>query len=293
MLVHVPLCVCVPCARPCVVVCVCVCVCVGQFPCPFLFLGYSHAHVRTSARTHARTQIQTHAEQEKAHKAAAGEQDALFREVRARIPLKLMPSSISNIGDAVRHELSKMLLKLDPLLGGVPLTITKLKIPETSVSIFEDQPHLHLDVTCDLLLFAPQIGHMVHGVVNNVAEDAVGLLILDTFNATIPHTQVSFLRSLLPRVGLLYSQLPAFDEYPCVCVYVYVCVCVCVCVYSQLPAFDEDRLHWVSFDTFAHILRHHPTQPAFPCLCLRFREVSLAPQVGKVGTGGKVGKVRK
>jgi DNA-directed RNA polymerase subunit E'/Rpb7 len=103
-----------------------------------------------------------------------------------------MPSSISNIGDAVSHELSKMLLKLDPLLGGVPLTITKLKIPETSVSIFEDQPHLHLDVTCDLLLFAPQIGHMVHGVVNNVAEDSVGLLILDTFNATIPHTQVSF-----------------------------------------------------------------------------------------------------
>jgi len=149
-------------------------------------------HAHTHARTHARTQIHTHTEQQVAHKAAAGEQDALFREVRARIPLKLMPSSISNIGDAVSHELSKMLLKLDPLLGGVPLTITKLKIPETSVSIFEDQPHLHLDVTCDLLLFAPQIGHMVHGVVNNVAEDSVGLLILDTFNATIPHTQVSF-----------------------------------------------------------------------------------------------------
>ena len=182
-------------------VCVCVYVCVCQFPCPFLFLRYSKAstfarpHARsTRTRTHARTHARkyTHTEQQVAHKAAAGEQDALFREVRARIPLKLMPSSISNIGDAVSHELSKMLLKLDPLLGGVPLTITKLKIPETSVSIFEDQPHLHLDVTCDLLLFAPQIGHMVHGVVNNVAEDSVGLLILDTFNATIPHTQVSF-----------------------------------------------------------------------------------------------------
>ena len=30
----------------------------------------------------------------------------------------------------------------------------------------------------------------VAGVVNNVAEDAVGMLILDTFNATIPRSQL-------------------------------------------------------------------------------------------------------
>ena len=34
-------------------------------------------------------------------------------------------------------------------------------------------------------------GRALAGVVNNVAEDAVGLLILDTFNATIPHTQLA------------------------------------------------------------------------------------------------------
>jgi len=33
-----------------------------------------------------------------AKRAAIGEQDNLFREVRARIPLKLLPGSISNIG---------------------------------------------------------------------------------------------------------------------------------------------------------------------------------------------------
>jgi len=57
-----------------------------------------------------------------------------------------------------------MLLKLDPFLGGVPLTISKVKIPEISVPIFEDQPQLHFDVTCDFLLFAPQLGDVIHGV---------------------------------------------------------------------------------------------------------------------------------
>ena len=95
------------------------------------------------------------------------------RVVKARIPVKLMPSAISNVEDAVRRELTAMLLKLDPLLGGVPLTLSKLRIPAVSVPIFEDQPQLHFDVTCDFLLFAPQPGQMVPAVVNNVAEDAV------------------------------------------------------------------------------------------------------------------------
>ena len=141
------------------------------------------------------------------------------RVVKARIPVKLMPSAISNVEDAVRRELTAMLLKLDPLLGGVPLTLSKLRIPAVSVPIFEDQPQLHFDVTCDFLLFAPQPGQMVPAVVNNVAEDAVrharrahtharitqthgkqteltqtfsqvGLLILDTFNATIPRAHL-------------------------------------------------------------------------------------------------------
>ena len=37
-----------------------------------------------------------------AKRAAIGEQDNLFREVRARIPLKLLPGSISNIGVCLR-----------------------------------------------------------------------------------------------------------------------------------------------------------------------------------------------
>ena len=37
---------------------------------------------------------------------------------------------------------------------------------------------------------AGQVGQMLHGIVNNVAEDAVGMLILDTFNATIPRAEL-------------------------------------------------------------------------------------------------------
>jgi hypothetical protein len=115
---------------------------------------------------------------------AGSSQNHLFRQVRARIPIKLLPESISNVSEAVSQELSvcgddksdvlgstqnshlhlvrrsswqQMLLRLDPILGGVPLTISRVKLPQVSVPIFEDQPQLHLDVTCDILLFSPQV----------------------------------------------------------------------------------------------------------------------------------------
>ena len=37
-----------------------------------------------------------------------------------------MPGAVVNIEEAVQQELTGMLLKLDPLLGGVPLTVSKV-----------------------------------------------------------------------------------------------------------------------------------------------------------------------
>ena len=83
-----------------------------------------------------------------------------------------------------------MLLRLDPHLGGVPVTFSKVKILETTAPLFEDHPQILIDVAADFLLFAPQPGQTVTGVVNNVADDSLGLLILETFNAVIPLDQV-------------------------------------------------------------------------------------------------------
>ena len=38
---------------------------------------------------------------------------------------------------------------------------SQVKLPAVSVPIFEDQPQLHCNVTCDFLLFAPQPGQKV------------------------------------------------------------------------------------------------------------------------------------
>jgi DNA-directed RNA polymerase subunit E'/Rpb7 len=114
----------------------------------------------------------------------------MFREVRTKLQLKLLPSSLSNVHGAVLRELSIMLLRIEPTLGGVPLSIKSMKIEGTSAPIFEDHPHVHVNVAVNFLLFAPEKGSIISGIVNNLAEDTVGLLILDTFNAVIPKDEI-------------------------------------------------------------------------------------------------------
>jgi DNA-directed RNA polymerase subunit E'/Rpb7 len=115
----------------------------------------------------------------------------MFREVRTKLQLKLLPSHLSNIAGAVLRELSFMLLRIEPTLGGVPLSIKSMKIEEgASASIFEDHPHVHVKVAVNFLLFAPETGSIISGIVNNLADDTVGLLILDTFNAVIPRDEM-------------------------------------------------------------------------------------------------------
>jgi DNA-directed RNA polymerase subunit E'/Rpb7 len=114
----------------------------------------------------------------------------MFREVRTKLQLKLLPSNLSNIHGAVLRELSFMLLRIEPTLGGVPLSVKSMKIEGASAPIFEDQPHVHVNVAVNFLLFAPETGSIISGIVNNLADDTVGLLILNTFNAVISRDEM-------------------------------------------------------------------------------------------------------
>ena len=114
----------------------------------------------------------------------------MFREVRTKLQLKLLPSNLSNVHGAVLRELSFMLLRIEPTLGGVPLAIKSMKIEGASAPIFEDHPHVHVNVAVNFLLFAPETGSIISGIVNNLADDTVGLLILNTFNAVIPRDEM-------------------------------------------------------------------------------------------------------
>jgi hypothetical protein len=79
-----------------------------------------------------------------------------------------------------------MLLRSEAQLGGgVPVAFSGVDIAGDSAGIFEDTPQLHVTCAVTFLCFAPDEGQLVKGVVNNTASDSVGLLVLDTFNASI------------------------------------------------------------------------------------------------------------
>jgi len=105
--------------------------------------------------------------------------------ITVQTTVHLLPSRLGNIKDGVQSLLSSLLMKYHPQLDGVVLAYDKLKILTDNASIFNERPHLHFDIQVRLLIFRPQIGAYVIGVVNKVAPDHVGVLIHGIFNATV------------------------------------------------------------------------------------------------------------
>lgn len=67
----------------------------------------------------------------------------------------------------------------------MPVAFSGVEIVGDSAKIFEDMPQLHVICVVTFLCFSPNEGQLIRGVVNNTASDSVGLLVLNTFNASI------------------------------------------------------------------------------------------------------------
>ena len=53
-------------------------------------------------------------------------------------------------------------------LGGVPLAYSRVQRVHPGGYIVEDQPHLHVSLQVDLIVFTPQAGSMLRATVNKV-----------------------------------------------------------------------------------------------------------------------------
>jgi len=108
-----------------------------------------------------------------------------FKEVTSTFYVHVLPTSLPNPTTAITKELGSLLLTYHEELGGVVLAIRKLRVNAAPKRVLYDSPYLHIHVTADVLLFAPQIGMQLGGVVNFVGSTHIGLLLHGIVNITI------------------------------------------------------------------------------------------------------------
>jgi len=108
-----------------------------------------------------------------------------FKEVTATFYVHLMPTALSNLTAAITRELGALVLTYHENLGGVVLALRHLSVPAAPTRMLFDSPYIHVHVTADVLLFAPQIGVQLSGKVNFLGSTHIGLLLQGVVNVSI------------------------------------------------------------------------------------------------------------
>jgi hypothetical protein len=95
-----------------------------------------------------------------------------FKKVEIVLKVALLPASTKYPIDDVKRQLNSMLFKYNEEVEGIPLSFSQLKFPRGKEygRIIAEQFWLHVDVTTKLLVFKPEIGMTLEGVINKVSQ---------------------------------------------------------------------------------------------------------------------------
>ncbi|EWM25972.1 twist neighbor [Nannochloropsis gaditana] len=110
-----------------------------------------------------------------------------FQEQRVLFKLALLPDAMGNLEESIHEKLHGMLMKYNQDVGGILLTLSQVRFPPSRrfASMMGDLPHLHVRVEATSLVFTPEPGMSLTGVVIKVTSTHVALLVYGLFNAAI------------------------------------------------------------------------------------------------------------
>eukprot|EP00592_Proboscia_alata_P018549 CAMPEP_0194424138 /NCGR_PEP_ID=MMETSP0176-20130528/23408_1 /TAXON_ID=216777 /ORGANISM="Proboscia alata, Strain PI-D3" /LENGTH=273 /DNA_ID=CAMNT_0039233735 /DNA_START=55 /DNA_END=876 /DNA_ORIENTATION=- len=124
-----------------------------------------------------------------------------FQVRRLKMIVSLLPNSMSNVRGHIRRSLRKNILRYSHGIGGVLLALSNVSFEKENSSgkILNELPHIHFQIICDALVFCPEIGMKLTGVVNESFPSHLGILVHTLFNAMIPAEH-------LQRAGYIYDR---------------------------------------------------------------------------------------
>ncbi|XP_032807560.2 DNA-directed RNA polymerase I subunit RPA43 [Petromyzon marinus] len=99
--------------------------------------------------------------------------------------LALFPRHLGRLRSGIGEQLGAELLRYSESLKGVPLAYDNIKLLSGLGDLIDDQGYIHMDVQADFVIFRPNPGDIIKGVVNKVGSAHVGCLVHGCFNASL------------------------------------------------------------------------------------------------------------
>ncbi|XP_069585924.1 DNA-directed RNA polymerase I subunit RPA43 [Ranitomeya imitator] len=100
--------------------------------------------------------------------------------------IALAPKYMSKKRSGITEHLTAELLKYNVILEGVPVAYDNIKLIGELGDIYDDVGYIHINIEADFVVFQPQYGEKLVGVVNKKAPSHIGCLVHGCFNASIP-----------------------------------------------------------------------------------------------------------
>lgn len=113
-----------------------------------------------------------------------------FRNCSLRVALQLAPEDLGDIASGIRKQLDRRLYAFSDQMEGVPMSYSRVKVEQTTGTILEDLPGVHLAATVAWRVFCPAAEQLLVGEVNKVTPDHIGLLVHGHFNASVGRDQI-------------------------------------------------------------------------------------------------------
>ena len=106
-------------------------------------------------------------------------------EVEKQRQVGLSPRYIGKIDVGIRETLDSDLLKYSEELSGIIVCYKQVQCLETSGCIMDETPFLYFIVNVKYIIFRPQVGSKLKGVVNKVGHSHFGCIVHECFNASV------------------------------------------------------------------------------------------------------------
>lgn len=99
--------------------------------------------------------------------------------------ISVLPKYLNNIGDGVKHYLSKKIGTYDRKIDGVVLAFKNTKILSPLMAIRPNSARIHMKVSTDFYVFKPVNGSVIEGSVQYVSKNYLSAVIYRVFNVSI------------------------------------------------------------------------------------------------------------
>ncbi len=104
--------------------------------------------------------------------------------------VSISPCHIGNVRLGIEKEMNSKLMRYSDELRGVILCFRNIQLEHSYGNIMNESPYIHCKILAEALVYQPVKGMRIHGVVNKIGSNHIGLLFAGIFNGSVAASEL-------------------------------------------------------------------------------------------------------